>query len=178
MCVHVSVCAGQVTCNNNQKPLCEKRKCAWNMWRSPPGTRILAFVDELSPPRNKHHTLRDLQQKISPSATAELSGWAAADTLLTNAFLKTSLIDVKDSNQQPSLTLLHVAGRGCPAHPLPVWRPPFPSPGLPREEPVPETSLVLLLFFFYILIFLALKKNKQTKKIRKSCHLSVFKIGG
>lgn len=118
------------------------------MWRSPPGTRILAFVDELSPPRNKHHTLRDLQQKISPSATAELSGWAAADTLLTNAFLKTSLIDVKDSNQQPSLTLLHVAGRGCPAHPLPVWRPPFPSPGLPREEPVPETSLVLLLFFF------------------------------
>lgn len=162
MCVHASVCAGQVTYNNNQKLLCEKSKCAWNMWRSPPVTRILAFVDELSPPRNKRHTLRDLQQKIPPSATAELSGWAAADTL-TNAFLKTSLIDVKDSNQQPSLTLLRVAGRGCPAHPLPVWRPPFPSPGLPREEPVPETSLVLLLFFLYF-NFSCFKKNKKQKR--------------
>lgn len=106
---------------------------------------------------NCRHRETTTQLKISPSTTAELSGWAAADTLLANAFLKTSLIDVKDSNQQPSLTLLHVAGRGSSARALPVWRPPFPSPGLPWEKPVPETSLVLLflfLFRFFVVVVL------------------------
>lgn len=126
-----------------------------NTWRSPPVHTF--FPSWMSCQHQawkiKRHTWRDPQP---PSAVAELSGWTAADTLLANTFPEMS----DDWGFKPATfpdSSEHCLS--CSGHPLPVLRPPVPSPGLPREEPVPETSLVLLFLHIYILIFSCFKKK-------------------